>query len=1095
MENHTLPKTTEEVTAKLPALELISKLGYTFIPPTQCTTLRGSTSQVVLVPKLQAYLETVTYLFKGKKHKLRPESIRDIINEVTLTTLTEGLVTTNEKLFNLYCYGITITELHSEGKATKTIPLVNWKEWYKNELHFTEEMQIENSRGTATRQPDIVCFINGLPWVVIEAKRPTAKKVNKPTLDEGIRQNIRNQGTNEIPHLFIHSQLLLSIDGYDARYGTCGTSKKFWSRWREEQPKENEQQSSPEFLFTAEELSEIKNRRLTSIQMDAIFNHRPNEKRQQFEQLIANGERVVTEQDKTLIGLLTPKRLLEFVHLFTVFDSKKGKIVARYQQYFGIKRILEQVQQKNAKGAREGGIIWHTTGSGKSLTMVLLTKALIWLEELKQCRIFLITDRVDLEGQLSDTFLDSGAYTELQKRNAIATSGKELAKKITSGNERIVFSLIDKFKTAVESQKCFNPSENIIVLVDEAHRGHGGENSIRMMQAMPNAAFIGFTGTPLLKKNVTERKFGPIIHSYTMQQATKDKTVSPLLYEQRKPELCIESDDIDKWFDRFTEKLSTKQKSDLKRKFAKRGALYETEDRLELIALDISDHFGNFKAKGLRGQLACSSKSMAIRYKQALDKIGKVTSAIVMSPPERLEGEEEVNQESKDLVTQWWKENVGSQDEKTYTENITKAFSQPSGPDILIVVDKLLTGFDEPLNTVLYIDKSLNNHNLIQAVARVNRLHEDKKYGYLIDYYGILDRLDVTIKKYQDLAEQVQQGYDIDDLRDLYHHMETEYKRLPYLYQALWQVFDEVKNKQDNASLRSYLEPVYEKVDDEFVDRKLKAREDFYSALTAFARCLAVALQSASFFTDVTPKKQTEYKEALKRFTELRTQVQQDANEIIDYDEYADEIKAMMNKHVVGEGIDHNDELYNVSQLGHGLSIHEITPEKAGTEQARIQSRVVKTIEQDLEDDPYAKAHFSELLSQALEEAKALFDSPVKQYLLFEEFEKKVKNREIDNIPNELKDNLQARAYYGLFVLGKVNLTQEKMVTLSLEIDEAIKRLSQQFSINASDLSDNIELELLPMLFEVFGDIEPTTHFIAKVIDVVKKRQAITGKR
>ncbi len=1088
MESRTLPKTTEEITAKLPALELISKLGYTFIPPVQCTALRGSTSQVVLVPKLQTYLESVTYLFKGKTRKLQPETIRSIISEVTISTLTEGLVSTNENLFNLYAYGITVTEKHSEGKATKTIPLVNWKEWYKNELHFTEEMNIENSRGTGSRQPDIVCFVNGLPWVVIEAKRPAAKKVNKPTLDEGIRQNIRNQGTNEIPHLFIHSQLLLSIDGYDARYGSCGTSKKFWSRWREEQPKENEEQNAPEFIFTPEQFNEIKNRRLTSVQMDAIFNHRPAEKRQQFEQQLASGERVVTEQDKTLIGLLTPKRLLEFVHLFTVFDSKKGKIVARYQQYFGIKRILEQVQQKDDKGAREGGIIWHTTGSGKSLTMVLLTKALIWLEELKQCRIFLITDRVDLEGQLSDTFLDSGAYTELQKRNAIATSGKELAKKITSGNERIVFSLINKFKTAVESKKCFNPSENIIVLVDEAHRGHGGENSIQMMQAMPNAAFIGFTGTPLLKKNVTERKFGPIIHSYTMQQATKDETVSPLLYEQRKPELCIESDAIDQWFARFTEQLSTKQKSDLKRKFAKRGQLYETEGRLELIAHDISDHFGNFKVKGLRGQLACSSKSMAIRYKKALDKIGKVTSAVVMSPPERLEGEEEVDQESKDLVTQWWAENVGSQDEKIYTENIIKAFSRPDGRDILIVVDKLLTGFDEPLNTVLYIDKSLNNHNLIQAVARVNRLHEDKKYGYLIDYYGILDRLDVTIKKYQDLAEQVQQGYNIDDLKDLYHHMETEYKRLPYLYQALWQVFDDVKNKQDNASLRSYLSPDHHKIGDEFVDRKLKAREDFYAALSAFAKCLGVALQSASFFTDVTTKKQTEYKETLKLFTELRTQVQQDANEIIDYDEYADEIKAIMDKHVVGESIDHNDELYNVGQLGHGFSIEEMTPEKAKTEQAKIQSRVVKAIEQELQDDPYAKAYFSELLSQALAEAEAMFDSPVKQYLLFEEFEQKVKKREMDNIPEELKGNFQARAYYGLFILGKVAISQEKMVTLSLDIDEAIKRLSKQFSINASDLSNNIELELLPMLFEVFEDIEPTTQFIAKIIDVVKQQ-------
>ncbi len=426
---------------------------------------------------------------------------------------------------------------------------------------------------------------------------------------------------------------------------------------------------------------------------------------------------------------------------------------------------------------------------------------------------------------------------------------------------------------------------------------------------------------------------------------------------------------------------------------------------------------------------------------------------------------------------------------------MTDAFSKPGGPDILIVVDKLLTGFDEPLNTVLYIDKSLNNHNLIQAVARVNRLHDDKKHGYLIDYYGILDRLDVTIKKYQDLAEQVQEGYNIDDLKDLYHHMETEYKRLPYLYQALWQVFDSVKNKQDNASLRAFLAPDPYEVDGEFVDRKLKAREDFYAALREFAKCLQVALQSASFFMDVTPTKQTEYKEAVKQFTDLRTQVQQDANEIIDYDEYADEIKAMMDKHVVGEGIEHDDITYDVAQLGHGFSIEEMSPEKAKTEQAKIKGRVVKMIEQDLQDDPYAKAHFSELLSQALAEAEAMFDSPVKQYLLFQDIEEQVKNRKMDSIPAALKDNFEARAYYGLFMLQRVAISQDTMVLLSLTIDETIKRLSQQFSINPSDLIDNIELELLPMLFDIFDDIDLTTLFIGKIIDVVKQQQANTGKR
>lgn len=388
-------------------------------------------------------------------------------------------------------------------------------------------MVIENSQATGHRIPDIVCFVNGLPWVVIEAKRPDSDKEGKSTIQAGVSQQIRNQGQTEIPHLFAYIQLLPSINDHDGLYATCGTAEKFWASWKEE-------------IIADIECIRLKNQPLTSNQLDAIFNHRPANTKTDYLTMLAEGDLTVTDQDRLLISLLRPDRLLDMARLFTIFDNKAGKIVARYQQFFGIKALIERVSNFDDQGAREGGVIWHTTGSGKSFTMVFLSKALIWLEALKQCRVIIVTDRVDLEDQLSRTFASGGVLTVRDKKEAIATSGKRLAEQIGKGCERVIFSIINKFGSALKDKHCFNDSPNILVLVDEGHRSQNGENNIRMQQMLPKAAFIAFTGTPLLKEDKTQNKFGSIIHSYTiMQQAVEDKTVTPLLYEERIPDLNV----------------------------------------------------------------------------------------------------------------------------------------------------------------------------------------------------------------------------------------------------------------------------------------------------------------------------------------------------------------------------------------------------------------------------------------------------------------------------------------------------------------------------------------------------------------------------
>lgn len=570
-----------------------------------------------------------------------------------------------------------------------------------------------------------------------------------------------------------------------------------------------------------------------------------------------------------------------------------------------------------------------------------------------------------------------------------------------------------------------------------------------------------------------------------MQQAVADKTVTPLLYEERIPELNTNDVAIDKWFERITQKLTSEQKADLKRKFSKKGQVYQVEGRIELIAHDISDHFQNFKQQGLKGQLACDSKVSAIRYKHALDAIGKVSSVVAMSPPDTREGHEVVDAESKDIVQNWWQDNVAPKygmDDTQYTKDIIDAFGEDDGPDIMIVVDKLLTGFDEPKNTVLYIDKPLKSHNLIQAIARVNRLHNKKQFGYLIDYRGILKELDTTIEKYQDLAERTQGGFDIEDLAGMYNAMDSEYKKLPMLHKKVWAIFSDVTNKQDGNALRQSLSPKIEEREGTFVDTHLKKRDDFYAALTEFANVMKVALQSASYFEDsFFEGKRERYKKDLKAFVQLRKQAREDANETINFDEFEDDIRSLLNKHIAGIEVREPKGAYLVGNMGKDIKPEALSDDEARNQTDKITSRVTKMIEEDLADDPYAQEHFSKLLKKAIEDAKAMFDAPVKQYMMFAGFEQDVKARKVPDVPNEFiddsgKHNKHAQAYYGLFkhlfdpsLLEENGLDKDTLVSFAYAIDDVVDKAVAVNSLNPSQMEKDIKVGLLKLLFKAIG--------------------------
>ncbi len=1090
------PDSREQYSAHLPALHLLCNIGWQFLTTTKALVIRSSTREVLLKPRLIEVLQTRRYEYKGEWYPLSPSGIDQIVRELSALSLAEGLMPANERLYGKLALGITVTEFMPDGKKHQpTIQVIDWTNVNANCWDVTEELEVLAAQGTHNRIPDVVCYVNGIPLVVIEAKRPESSGGSNPAkamVEEGISQHLRNQRPDEIPNLFAYAQLLLSISQTEGRYGTTHTAAKFWAKWREEE-------------FDDAQISTLKNAALKPGTRAALFEGKPAQLVAYFDALWAQTMQP-TDQDRMLVSLLSPQRLLEFLRGYVLFDRKVGKIVARYQQFFGIRALLTRISQIRPDGGREGGILWHTTGSGKSFSMVFLTKALVMVESLKECRVIVVTDRIDLEGQLSRNFMSGGAFgsaiaTQKEGEKSRTLSGRDLAKRIGSGTERISFTLVHKFNTASKLPECRNDSPNLIVLVDEGHRSHGGETHERMKKALPNAAYIAFTGTPLLKGEKTANKFGPIVHAYTMQRAVEDETVAPLLYEERVPELDINEEAVNRWFEKITASLSDAQRTDLKRKFAKKGAIYGAANRIELIAWDIATHFSeNIKSlgTGLKGQVATDSKLDAIRYKKALDDTGLVTSAVVISPPDTREGNSDVDEDTMPEVQKWWKQNMAAYgaDPENYEKQIIADFGTDGAPDLLIVVDKLLTGFDEPRNAVLYIDKPLKGHNLIQAVARVNRLHDAKRYGVLVDYRGILKELDTAIRAYQDLETRTLGGFDMADIEGLYQQFSTEYKRLPALNDKLWSFFKGVENRLDREQYRQVLSPKFVKgVDGEDYDERQKLRDAFYEALTAFGLCLQTAMSSRSFFEDKSFSESliTRYKSDLRFFTELRQTARRDAMETVDYSAYEEQIRKLVDKQVIGTEVREPEGVYLVHHLGKAEDPKDWSEEKTRNETDMIRTRLRKTIEQELAEDPYAQKVFGELLKQAIAEAEAMFDHPIKQYALFQEFEQKLAARETPGVPDVLADKPHAKAYFGAMrlVLGDDAFAaigteaHDTLVKQAIAMDAMVRDAVAENSLNPQNIEAAIRKGLLPLLFGTLG-LDNAKLVVEQVIQITR---------
>lgn len=672
--------------------------------------------------------------------------------------------------------------------------------------------------------------------------------------------------------------------------------------------------------------------------------------------------------------------------------------------------------------SRKGGVIWHTQGSGKSLTMVMLAQAIALEPSIHNPKIVLVTDRTDLDNQITSTFRKCGKFVEN------ATTGQRLVELLESKSDAVVTTIINKFVAAVKKINHPLESHDIFVLVDEGHRTQHGTFNVDMQKTLPNACFIAMTGTPLFKKDKsTAAKFGGVIDAYTVDQAVKDKAVVPLLYEGRLALQDVNASPIDTFFGMISDPLTEYQKADIKKKFARYDHLNSAEQKMRMIAWDISYHFrDNWQGKTpFKGQLVCDKKVNAIKYKEYLDEIGIVSSEVLISSIDEREGEESAYEKSPEKVNQFWKKMMDEHgNSKSYEKNIISRFKNQKDPEIIIVVDKLLTGFDEPKNTVLYLTRNLQSHKLLQAIARVNRIYPDKEFGYILDYYGVIENLDDALQMYSSFED-----FDEEDLAGTLTNISEEIKKLPQKHSDLWDIFKTIANKRDAEAYQQLLK-------DEAI------RVLFYDKLAAFAKGLKLALSSIQFHKEVEEKVINRYKEDLTMFLKLRLAVVERYSDEIDYKQYEGQIQKLIDTHIATEKIETITELVNIFDKDKFQQEVENTTGKAAKAD-KIASRTAKHITEKMDEDPAFYKKFSQMLRETISDYEAKRISEAQYLSRVQDIMNNVLAHTDKDIPEQLKDKDVAKAFYGLTVEALSQKIQDSVV---------LKEVSTQTALQIDDL-------------------------------------------
>lgn len=1015
----------EQNISQSPAIKLLQSLGYIYISPDDCLLQRGSEYDVILKDILRGQLRKINrYIYGGAENEFSAANIERAIEDLD-EPLTEGLVKCSERIFDALLLGKSYPQTVGEGKNLNfNLKYIDWENPEKNLFHVTEEYRVESQDKVHNARPDIVLFINGIPFGVIECKTPFV------SVDQGIEQMVRNQTIDYIPQLFKFAQIIMSTNKNSVKYATAGTPKKFWCVWKEE---------DVEFLDST------------------ISAH------------IA--DRIPTEQDKNIISLFSKERVLDLIKYFILYDSNVKKI-CRYQQYFAIKEIIKTVTQTDTEGNRQSGVVWHTQGSGKSLTMVMLAKYILLELSKYNPKVVIITDRKELDGQITKTF----AHTRLSPARAV--TGRHLVELINSNKADVVTSIINKFNTA-EKLDVKNYSNDIFVIVDESHRSNYGQLATKMRTVCPNACYIGFTGTPLMKKEKnTMTKFGHLMHKYTIKDGVDDGAIVPLIYEGKFVEQNVDEKNIDLWFEQTTKKLSDHQKQDLKAKWSSIKRLASTDARIKRIALDINNHFmDTYKKTGLKAMLATNFKKDAVRYLECFENFGDLTCGVVISPPDMREGEEDIDEASDDKVLSYWKKMMNQYGDADRYEEAMKNKFQDGEIDILIVCSKLLTGFDAPICSVLYIDKELKEHGLLQAIARTNRLCEGKDYGLIVDYRGLITKLDAAMDMYSGAGFENFEGSDLKgavvDVMNVIGDLRQTNSRLEDLFSC-------IGNNRDTEAVEVFL------ADD-------KKREEFYNLLCAFGKALNIVLNSESVYAAFPKDELNKCKDSFIFYSKVRRSVRVRYHDAIDNREYERQMQNLLDTHLSVAGlkqITNPVDILNKDEFEKELDELGSLRSKADA----ITSSMTKSISEKRDENPAYYDSFSKRIKEALEEYKDRVITEAEYLAKMRSIMDDYRNNKANiQYPELIKNNVHAQAFYGVISAildSELNLSEngDIVVYISIEVTKIIEKHNQVDWTNNTTIHDRIAQDIDDLFFEIEREkgVKFSFDIIDKTIENVK---------
>ena len=970
-----------------------------------------------------------------KKQKYSETLIKKALYELnkTATPQNKSIYDVNKEVYSLLRYGAQVKEEVGENK--QTVFFIDWKNPKKNDFYIAEEITVQ---GQHNKRPDIVLYINGIAIAVLELKRSVI------SVSEGIRQNLDNQKEMFIKQFFATIQLVMAgNDPEGLRYAAIETPEKYYLTWKEEY--------------------DIKNK-----------------------------------LDKNLYCLCNKERILEIIHDFIVFDMGVKKL-GRHNQFFGVKASQKQLKK------REGGIIWHTQGSGKSLIMIWLAK---WIREnLTDSRVLIITDREELDGQIEKFFM--GVNEQIYRTK----SGKDLINKLNETSPWLICSLVHKFKNNTEEDyekyleeiktnlpSNFKPKGDIYVFVDECHRTQSNRLHDAMKEILPGAIFIGFTGTPLLKKNKKKsiEVFGKYIHTYKYDEAVFDNVVLDLHYEARDIEQKITSQQkIDQWFEAKTRGLTDFAKSELKKKWGTMQKVLSSQARLGRIVADIlldmetKDRLSSGRGNAL---LIAGSIYQACKYYELFQKHGLKKCAIVTSfegDVDSIKGETtNLEEETENLQKFEIYKDMLNYYEKLYPDIKTKGFEEvikdkfikePGQMKLLIVVDKLLTGFDAPPATYLYIDKSMQDHGLFQAICRVNRLDgEDKEYGYIVDYKDLFKSLNKAVKDY---TSEAFDGYDEGDVKDLLKdRLKTGKEKLDNAREAIKALCEPVQPPKDSLAYIEYFCGNTEKPQD--LKNTEQRRVALYKISSAFLRSYAnIANEMAE--AGYSKSETEQIKDEVKYYEDVRSEIKLASGDYIDLKAYEPAMRHLIDSYIDAEEsktVSAFDDLTLVDLIiKKGVDVIDELPKnirkKREAVAEAIENNVRRLIIEERPTNPKYYEKMSVLLDELISERKASAQGYAAYLKKIVDLVKKVKTPAASTTyPKTINTNAKRALFDNL------NSDEE----LAVGIDECIRK-SKQDGWRGNLIKER------KIVFEVREKMEqygkPSDEEVDKIIELAKNQK------